>query len=160
MTQTALELDHEENLRYSARRAIHAGIFGPTAGPMKVTDYPPEGHEGIKGGKLRPPADTRDSGGDLSELIEAEESAMLRGKSLKELAISRGNTRFHEVHEDEEDEAGAGGAVGAGSGDGDAALAAEAGSPEAQPASGAEKAAARTPAKTPSAAAPAAGAEK
>merc|ERR550514_2036959 len=52
MTQTALELDHEENLRFSARGAIHAGIFGPTAGPMKVTDYPPEMHEAFKGGKL------------------------------------------------------------------------------------------------------------
>merc|ERR1719261_1007066 len=57
MTQTALELDHEENLRFSARRSIHAGIFGTTAGAMKVTDYPPEGHEGVKGGKLRAPPD-------------------------------------------------------------------------------------------------------
>merc|ERR1719401_1071879 len=52
MTQTSLELDHEENLRFSARRAIHAGIFGPTAGAMKVTDYPPEGHEAIKGSQV------------------------------------------------------------------------------------------------------------
>merc|ERR1719277_2606657 len=55
MTQTALELDHEENLRFSARRAIHAGIFGETSGPAKVTDYPTEFHEAKRGGgKLWP----------------------------------------------------------------------------------------------------------
>ncbi|CAK0827136.1 unnamed protein product [Prorocentrum cordatum] len=162
MTQTASELDHEENLRFSARRSIHAGIFGPTAGPVKVTDFPPEGHEGIKGGKLRPPKAikgqegtkgitvTKPSDDELSTFAEAEKEAMLRPKSLKELAISRGNVG----HEDDEGEA-SGGAAGAG-GDADAALVAEAGSPEARP-RGAERAA-RAPAKTP-ARAQAAGAE-
>merc|ERR1719442_50482 len=70
MTQTAHEMDHEEYLRWCARRSIHAGIFGPTAGPMKVTDYPPEGHEGVKGGKLRPPADTKDDDAELNAFLE------------------------------------------------------------------------------------------
>jgi hypothetical protein len=107
MTQTALELDHEENLRFSARRAIHAGIFGETAGPMKVTDYPPEFHEAKRGGKLRPkPTEQRKkepfvtakphTEAELTTFMEAEEQARLRPQTLKELAISRGNDG-HEV---------------------------------------------------------------
>jgi len=42
MTQTAFVLDHEEYLRYAARRAIHQGIFGSVAAPAKATSYPPE----------------------------------------------------------------------------------------------------------------------
>lgn len=117
MTQTALELDHEENLRFSARRAIHAGIFGPTAGPMKVTDYPPEFHEGLRKGKLdaglekarsadfdRPtPSKAKpDAEMELEMFMEAEQEAKQRAKTLKELAVAVGNAG-HEVHEEEED---------------------------------------------------------
>lgn len=101
MTQTALELDHEENLRFSARRAIHAGIFGPTAGPMKVTDFPPEGHEGLRRSKLHGGLD-RSTDAELSAFMEAEEQALARGKTLKELAVSTGNAG-HEVFDDDEE---------------------------------------------------------
>lgn len=101
MSQTALELDHEENLRFSARRAIHAGIFGPTAGPMKVTDFPPEGHEGVKGGKLRTGLDRPQPDAELNAFLEAEQQALLRGKTLKEIAVGRGNAG-HEVPDDED----------------------------------------------------------
>lgn len=42
MTQTAFVLDHEEYLRYAARRAIHQYIYGAVAAPAKATSYPPE----------------------------------------------------------------------------------------------------------------------
>jgi len=113
MTQTALELDHEENLRFSARRAIHAGIFGETAGPMKVTDYPPEFHEAKRGGQLRPkPLAQRRrepfvtakpvTEAELTAFMEAEEQASLRPKTLKEISISRGNVG-HEVIDGDDD---------------------------------------------------------
>jgi len=122
MTQTALELDHEENLRFSARRAIHAGIFGVTAGAMKVTDYPTEFHEGPKGGKLydalerlrigrtesgkqasSPKVKKEDSSeAELQAFMEAEQEAKARPKTLKELVVARGNIG-HEVKEDDED---------------------------------------------------------
>jgi CubicO group peptidase (beta-lactamase class C family) len=117
MTQTAFELDHEENLRFSARRAIHAGIFGETAGPSKVTDVPPEFHEAKRVGKLLPkPIERRrvpfvsaknsteaELKAELADFMEAEEKAMLRPKSLKEISISTGNIG-HEVKDIEEDD--------------------------------------------------------
>lgn len=42
MTQTAFVLDHEEYVRYAARRAIHQHIFGSVAAPSKATSYAPE----------------------------------------------------------------------------------------------------------------------
>jgi len=42
MTQTAFVLDHEEYLRYSARRAIHQYIYGSVNAPAKATSYSPE----------------------------------------------------------------------------------------------------------------------
>lgn len=104
ISQTALELDHEENLRFSARRAIHAGIFGPSAGPMKVTDFPPEAHEGIRGSKLRVAVDRPGQDAELSAFLEAEQQALARGKTLKELAVGSGNLG-HEVQDDEEADA-------------------------------------------------------
>lgn len=130
MTQTAFELDHEENLRFSARKAIHAGIFGETMGSAKVTDCPPEFHEGKRGGKLRPKepklieqrrvpfvsAKPVTEGpqyrlvttmprhmyeAELKTFMEAEEEATLRQKTLKELSIARGNAG-HEVEEDDD----------------------------------------------------------
>eukprot|EP00927_Polykrikos_kofoidii_P083944 TRINITY_DN8725_c0_g2_i1.p1 TRINITY_DN8725_c0_g2~~TRINITY_DN8725_c0_g2_i1.p1 ORF type:complete len:872 (-),score=183.41 TRINITY_DN8725_c0_g2_i1:243-2783(-) len=102
MSQTALELDHEENLRFSARRAIHVGIFGPTVGGNKVTDYPPEAHECVRGFKLRPamPAPSLD-GSELNAFMEAEMEAQKRDKTLKELANARGNLG-HEFPEDDD----------------------------------------------------------
>eukprot|EP00928_Gymnodinium_smaydae_P008884 TRINITY_DN13274_c0_g1_i1.p1 TRINITY_DN13274_c0_g1~~TRINITY_DN13274_c0_g1_i1.p1 ORF type:complete len:916 (-),score=231.00 TRINITY_DN13274_c0_g1_i1:159-2906(-) len=104
ITQTALELDHEENLRFSARRAIHAGIFGYTAGAMKVTDFPPEGHEGLRGGKLWQKGVVTNglAETELDAFVEAERQAQARGKTLKELAVAKGN-EGHEVHDDLEE---------------------------------------------------------
>lgn len=128
MTQTALELDHEENLRYSARKAIHAGIFGDTVGGEKVTDYPSESHEGKRGGKLRQkegklidhvyqkvpnkaepgtqeyrlvttmPAHMYEA--ELKDFEESAKEATNRKKTLKELSIAAGNAG-HEVEEDD-----------------------------------------------------------
>eukprot|EP00930_Biecheleria_cincta_P087263 TRINITY_DN7650_c0_g1_i1.p1 TRINITY_DN7650_c0_g1~~TRINITY_DN7650_c0_g1_i1.p1 ORF type:complete len:813 (-),score=153.11 TRINITY_DN7650_c0_g1_i1:202-2595(-) len=42
MTQTAFVLDHEEYVRYAARRSIHQHIFGEVAAPSKATSHPPE----------------------------------------------------------------------------------------------------------------------
>eukprot|EP00913_Durusdinium_trenchii_P019563 g18390.t1 len=42
MTQTAFVLDHEEYVRYGARRAIHQYIYGSVAAPSKATSYAPE----------------------------------------------------------------------------------------------------------------------
>jgi len=42
MTQTAFVLDHEEYVRYAARRSIHQHIFGEVAAPSKATSYSPE----------------------------------------------------------------------------------------------------------------------
>lgn len=42
MTQTAFVLDHEEYIRYAARRAIHQYHFGSVNAPNKATSYSPE----------------------------------------------------------------------------------------------------------------------
>lgn len=115
MSQTALELDHEENLRFSARRAIHAGIFGSTAGPNKVTDYPPEFHEAIRNGKLCAGLEKKQdvkkvpvvnvkplTEAELNAFLEADRQASTRPSTLKELVIKGGNAG-HEVPEEHED---------------------------------------------------------
>jgi len=48
MTQTALVLDHEEYLRYAARRALHQYNFGLVSAPNKATAYPPETFDVLK----------------------------------------------------------------------------------------------------------------
>eukprot|EP00931_Biecheleriopsis_adriatica_P116119 TRINITY_DN91810_c0_g1_i1.p1 TRINITY_DN91810_c0_g1~~TRINITY_DN91810_c0_g1_i1.p1 ORF type:complete len:781 (+),score=193.37 TRINITY_DN91810_c0_g1_i1:93-2435(+) len=48
MTQTAFVLDHEEYVRYAARRAIHQHIFGEVAAPSKATSYAPENFDVVK----------------------------------------------------------------------------------------------------------------
>jgi len=113
MTQTALELDHEENLRFSARRSIHSGIFGVTAGPSKVTDYPPEFHEGLRNGKLIAGLEKKPkkapivnfkplTEAELNAFVEADQQAARRPKNLKELVVQGGNVG-HEVQEEDED---------------------------------------------------------
>jgi len=100
MTQTALELDHEENLRYSARRSIHVGIFGPTVGSNKITDYPPEFHQAEKTNLRSMPSrkDVKAKDGEELMFQEAEQQALQRSKTLKELALASGNIG-HEVKE-------------------------------------------------------------
>jgi len=48
MTQTALVLDHEEYLRYTARRATSSYYYGNVTGPSKATSYHPECFDVIK----------------------------------------------------------------------------------------------------------------
>merc|ERR1712167_70440 len=88
--------------RYSARSSVHQFIFGRTAGGSKVTDYPSEAHEGLKGGQLWTNKAKDDaSETELSAFMEMEQEARARGKSLKELANAKGN-EGHEAPDDQE----------------------------------------------------------
>merc|ERR1712087_709410 len=82
------------------------GIFGVTSGQSRPTDYPPEGHEGLKGGKLRAPVD-KVATEELTTFLEAEQQAKARGLTLKEMAVAKGN-EGHEVREEDEMEVDAG----------------------------------------------------
>mmetsp|Transcript_60392 Transcript_60392/g.143962 ORF Transcript_60392/g.143962 Transcript_60392/m.143962 type:complete len:892 (+) Transcript_60392:44-2719(+) len=110
MTQTALELDHEEVLRFSARRAIHAGIWGTASDKTKVTDYPPEFHtpsdadarKKAAAEKLRRSIDGKFTEEEQQSFAEAEAESFTRRKTLKELAVASGNVG-HEFKEPDED---------------------------------------------------------
>lgn len=85
MTQTAFLLDHEEYLRYSARRAIHQHVFGSVAGPAKATSYSPECFDVVRPKPLLP--------------LSAEEQAAEMDKEFEEEHITHARTRVRGAKE-------------------------------------------------------------
>jgi len=87
MTQTAFVLDHEEYLRYAARRAIHQHIYGSVAAPAKATSYSPECFDVV-----RPTGKVVKDESALDQEFEEEFRAtqLTRSKTAKERAILPG----------------------------------------------------------------------
>mmetsp|Transcript_65733 Transcript_65733/g.189508 ORF Transcript_65733/g.189508 Transcript_65733/m.189508 type:complete len:435 (+) Transcript_65733:134-1438(+) len=87
MTQTAFVLDHEEYLRYAARRAIHQHIYGSVAAPAKATSYSPECFDIV-----RPTGKVVKDESALDQEFEEEFRAtqLTRSKTAKERAILPG----------------------------------------------------------------------
>lgn len=90
MTQTALVLDHEEYLRYTARRAISQHHFGSVYGPTKATSYHPESFDVV-----RPKQDTdkkKDDDPNTDKEFEEEHQRNMsqRIRGAKECAILPG----------------------------------------------------------------------
>ncbi|CAE7029152.1 unnamed protein product, partial [Symbiodinium sp. CCMP2456] len=88
MTQTAFVLDHEEYVRYAARRAIHQYIYGSVAAPSKATSYAPESFDVV-----RPKASEKEE--DQAQLDREFEQEFLvnrrtRVRGAKERAIAPG----------------------------------------------------------------------
>lgn len=115
MTQTAFLLDHEEYLRYSARRAIHQHVFGSVAGPAKATSYSPECFDVVPP-KPRPqePTTAEEQAAGLDKLDKEfeEEQIMIartRIRGAKERAICPGPRldRHRTDGSDNEEESGA-----------------------------------------------------
>jgi len=85
MTQTAFVLDHEEYLRYAARRAIHQYIYGSVNAPAKATSYSPECFDAVR------PKPTQDPG-------SAEEQALM-DKEFEEEHLVNAKTRIRGAKE-------------------------------------------------------------
>jgi len=91
MTQTAFVLDHEEYLRYAARRAIHQGIFGSVAAPAKATSYPPEIFDVVRPKAAQEVGAKEDQASKDTEFEEEYRIAKTtRSKTAKERAILPG----------------------------------------------------------------------
>jgi len=112
MTQTAFLLDHEEYLRYSARRAIHQHVFGSVAGPAKATSYFPECFDAVRP-KPSPqePTTAEEQAADMDKEFEEEHitNAKTRVRGAKERAICPGPRldRHLTDESDHEEESGA-----------------------------------------------------
>lgn len=87
MTQTALVLDHEEYLRYTARRAISQYFYGSVTGPSKATSYHPECFDVIK--PVRADV-TKDQNTDQEFEEEHRIRSKTRVRGVKECAILPG----------------------------------------------------------------------
>jgi len=98
MTQTAFVLDHEEYVRYAARRAIHQYIYGTVAAPSKATSYHPESFDIVK-----PKASEVEEQTPLDREFEQEflVSRRTRVRGAKERAIAPGPRL--DRHPDEEE---------------------------------------------------------
>jgi len=101
MTQTAFVLDHEEYVRYAARRAIHQYIYGSVAAPSKATSYHPESFD-----MVRPKAEKPSEEEDPAQLEREFEQEFLvnrrtRIRGAKERAIAPGPRL--DRHPDEEE---------------------------------------------------------
>jgi len=88
MTQTAFVLDHEEYLRYAARRAIHQHIYGSVAAPAKATSYPPECFDVVRPKGDPGKATAQDEAASFEE--EFQLARQTRTKTAKERAILPG----------------------------------------------------------------------
>lgn len=92
MTQTAFVLDHEEYLRYTARRSIHQYIYGAVAAPAKATSYPPDSFD-VAAEKRIPkegPKDDKDKDKDKEFEEEYVVLSKTRQRTAKERAICPG----------------------------------------------------------------------
>lgn len=101
MTQTAFVLDHEEYVRYGARRAIHQYIYGSVAAPSKATSYAPESFD-----LARPKPEKVSEEEDQAQLEREFEQEFLvnrrtRVRGAKERAIAPGPKL--DRHPDEEE---------------------------------------------------------
>ncbi|CAJ1357924.1 unnamed protein product [Effrenium voratum] len=98
MTQTAFVLDHEEYVRYAARRAIHQYIYGSVAAPSKATSYAPESFDIV-----RPKVSEEETQAQLDQEFEQEflVNRRTRVRGAKERAIAPG-PRLDRHPDDEE----------------------------------------------------------
>lgn len=91
MTQTAFVLDHEEYLRYTARKAIAQFSFGGSYSTVKATAAPPESFDAAK---LRPIPELASDEAALDNDKDFEEEFLVQTKTrvrrAKELAICPG----------------------------------------------------------------------
>jgi len=87
VTQTAFVLDHEEYVRYAARRAIHQHIYGSVNVPTKATSYAPESFD-----LVRPKDNSKDEQASLDKEFEEEHrlTKLTRSRTAKERAILPG----------------------------------------------------------------------
>jgi len=101
MTQTAFVLDHEEYVRYAARRAIHQHIYGSVAAPSKATSYAPESFD-LARPKVEKPSEEEDPA-QLDREFEQEflVNRRWRIRGAKERAIAPGPRL--DRHPDEEE---------------------------------------------------------
>eukprot|EP00421_Protoceratium_reticulatum_P022006 CAMPEP_0168377792 /NCGR_PEP_ID=MMETSP0228-20121227/11005_1 /TAXON_ID=133427 /ORGANISM="Protoceratium reticulatum, Strain CCCM 535 (=CCMP 1889)" /LENGTH=820 /DNA_ID=CAMNT_0008390793 /DNA_START=1 /DNA_END=2460 /DNA_ORIENTATION=- len=91
MTQTAFVLDHEEYIRYAARRAIHQHIFGSVAAPAKATSFSPECFDVVRP-KPSPEPSSAEEQAAMDKEFEEEHTvnARTRVPGAKERAICPG----------------------------------------------------------------------
>jgi len=88
MTQTAFVLDHEEYLRYTARRSIHQHIYGAVQAPAKATSYPPDIFDLAPEKRLQKDAQKEDREKEFEE--EYVVTTKTRQRTAKERAICPG----------------------------------------------------------------------
>eukprot|EP00933_Yihiella_yeosuensis_P071425 TRINITY_DN79637_c0_g1_i1.p1 TRINITY_DN79637_c0_g1~~TRINITY_DN79637_c0_g1_i1.p1 ORF type:complete len:906 (-),score=184.84 TRINITY_DN79637_c0_g1_i1:67-2784(-) len=101
MTQTAFVLDHEEYVRYAARRSIHQHIYGSVATPSKATSYAPENFDVTKAQSLdlRKPCESEEEEF-AQEFVQAQKA---RVRTAKERAICPGPRLDRHPSEEERD---------------------------------------------------------
>jgi len=87
ITQTAFVLDHEEYLRYTARRAISQHYFGSVYGPNKATSYHPCSFDAAR---PKPDAAKEDQNMDQEFELEHMQNTRTRVRGAKECAILPG----------------------------------------------------------------------
>jgi len=101
MTQTAFVLDHEEYLRYAARRAIHQHYYGCVAAPAKATSVSPEIFDVVPPKKDMLPEDQ--AAALEKEFEEEHRDAKNRIRGAKECAIRPGPRLDRHPSDEEKD---------------------------------------------------------
>mmetsp|Transcript_7989 Transcript_7989/g.14877 ORF Transcript_7989/g.14877 Transcript_7989/m.14877 type:complete len:813 (+) Transcript_7989:122-2560(+) len=106
ITQTAFVLDHEEYVRYAARRAIHQHVFGSVNAPSKATSYSPESFDVMQATGVKPGQAKLQE--DVEQELEQEHlvSIKTRIRGAKERAICPGPRLDRHPSEEERSEQG------------------------------------------------------